>query len=178
MLEHKGLLLRPWQDVSLTGPRSGMAAGGTERRRLILDVQTSQPAGAVRVRCLPQGWRRWWHRPIYEVVESEDDSLLCVLHGPVQNWFWPSCWELYDAEDLFVCGFRRTEVFDGTGRVRLHLVRLGADEFHLVGPDRRVLAKVAHTGTGVQILFTEAVENDPYAKMAVLGTTIAVLEKG
>jgi hypothetical protein len=178
MLEHSGLLLKPWQDVTLTGPPAEKRGERSERRRPILDVETRQPVGAVRVRCLPQGWLCWFHRPVFEVVETEDDSLLCVLHGPVRNWFWPSSWELYDAEEMFVCGFRHTEVFDGTGRVRLRLVRLGADEFHFVGPDRRVLGKATITGTEVQVLFTEAVENDPYARMAILGTTIAVLERG
>jgi hypothetical protein len=179
MLERQRLILGPWQPPAgrpkpLT--RAAAPAPPAGRWRNILDRDTGQRLGGVRSRTvkvvplLP-----WLARRVWEVLETEDESLLLSLYGP---WGLFKPWEVRDAEDRLVCTVSGGLVLDSAGQLR---ARPGAaaepPRRCFVSADGEELACFRPVAAGIELAFTPLVQEDPYAKMALLGATLALCEE-
>src|SRR5439155_19475529 len=100
MLEEHALLILPWAPPPRTaapGPRLG---GRVELRRSILAPWSRQFLGCAQRRS--RAWFpgfSWLARPLLEVVETEDESLLCRL---CSDWGIGNSSQVRDADDRLV----------------------------------------------------------------------------
>jgi hypothetical protein len=161
MLEHERLILGPWE-----------SAPGSSKRA-ILDGQTQRPLGLVRSRSGSRpAWLRWTSRPVWEILEAPDESLLMTLHG---SWMWQRSWEVYDAEPRLVGTLRGGRIFNHDDRpwaeLRPHPER-SAGRF--VSAQGLELASFHWDAQGTLLAFQPLLEGDPFAKMLVLAATISL----
>lgn len=152
------------------GVRQQKAGGGHEWP--ITDADSGAALGCVRSRTSGAArWRRWFARPVWQVHEGDDESLLMTLQGA---WLWSGAWDVYDAQPRQVGSIQRGRLVDGDG------VYVAAMEF---GPDRRggrirnwhglELASFQLSGGAATLTFLPALEGDPFAKMLVLAAALA-----
>jgi hypothetical protein len=172
MLERQGLILAPWQPRS-GGPREERPCRDrTTSYRLILDRQTRQQLGVVRDRSR-RTWRlfRWWTRTVWEVLETEDESLLASLHGP---WALVKPWEVFDAEERLVCSIQAGSIFDSAGVARVRQLKTAhpVRQSFFSSADEE-LAWFRPMAEGLELVFLPVVHDDPYAKMSLLAATLA-----
>jgi hypothetical protein len=113
---------------------------------------------------------RWFARRYWQVLETEDESLLLTIHGP---WGLIRPWEIHDAEDHLVCSIHAGEIYDATGYMRARAVRRPGG-ITLLSKDRTELARLITGTQGLELHFASGIEADPYAKMAVLGSALAL----
>lgn len=176
MLERPGLRLSEWEWERSTPLLAGTAApeGGLQQFRRIVDLYSNQFLGLVRKEPAP-GWNlwRWLKRPVWRVLETEDESLLLTLHCP---WGFLRTWEVYDAEDRQVCTIHGNEVFDAAGHLRATMQRRGPSHQRLTSKEGVELATIGRDGEGVELCFAGVIEADPFAKMAVLGTALTLID--
>lgn len=190
MLERQGLIIGPWQhrhkaDEMSAAPGSQAAVetqpvSSSVRVRCIFDAATRTALGVVRSRPRP-GWFlvRWLTRQTWDVLETEDESLLLSVVCP---WGWVQPWEVYDAEDRLVCSIHKGEIFDSSGQLRARLVRYSQTEFEheetgkqqFISADKVELAWLQTVPDGIELIYTDIVRDDPFAKMALLGAALAV----
>jgi hypothetical protein len=160
MLEQRGLLLGPWQPA----PPAAI--------RPVTDLATGAPLGFARRRT-GRGWHwlRWlWQRPV-EVFETDDASLLCALH---RGWSLAWCWEVSDAEGRRVAVVYRRFLLDNLGAPVARAV--AADAQHpgrFLARDGRELGTFRGVAGGTALTFADALDNDPFARMALLGAVLA-----
>jgi hypothetical protein len=175
MLEQAGLLLCPWRwekpapgDVRPTGARSGSV-----RVRSILDLHTRQHLGLVRLG-FARAWPvfRWLARQVWQVLESEDESLLLTVYGP---WGLIRPSEVCDADDRLVCSIHGGEIRDASGCLRARAIR-APGRIDILGKDRIALGHLALRSDGLEVRFAASIDADPYAKMAVLGAALSIKE--
>src|SRR5262249_41097220 len=152
MLEKQGLLLNPWE------------FSATQPRRTVRDAATGEPLGFVSRRPSTRWrWLRWLERPVWEVYETEDASLLMSLRGP---GIWTRTWEVFDAEPRLVGTLRGTALLDGYGgrlAVAQRSHERGAGRF--VNPHGLELASFSRHDRDTLLTFHPALEGDPFAKM-------------
>jgi hypothetical protein len=163
MLEQPALLLRPWTWED------------NHRRRPVLNAATGEPLGFVsRRQSLRWPLLRWLARRILEVYETEDASLLLILRGPP---LWSRSWEVLDADERHVGMIRGGALWDRYQDF-LAQVELGPDgaAARFVSPAGLELASYRAGSDGVLLQFNPALEGDPFAKMIVLGATLARTE--
>lgn len=104
MLESSSLSLGPWSASS----RAILV------QHKVRDTETGQCLGLARWLTPPlAGWRGWFRRPILEVVESDDESLLCSLR---RCWRPLPLWDVLDADGRFIGSLRRGVLLDPLGR--------------------------------------------------------------
>jgi hypothetical protein len=159
MLENRELWLEPWF-LAAGGPRCRIRAAPG---RTLLGQARYQPPVSV--------WKRLWSRPVLEVVETEDESLLFTLH---RLWGWGGAWwELRDADGRCVGTVSRGEIRDPLGRLVATVVPESS------GPSRRLLARdgpelAAVTGAaeGRRVQFASVVDDNPFAKMLLLAVAL------
>lgn len=134
----------------------------------IFDPVTQTRLGGVR--CLDPGSSllRWLSRPKWEILETEDDSLLMTVVCP--RWL-GRVWEVFDADDNLVCTLTRKEIYDSWGYHRATLTVTG-DQFVVRRRDQEVMGRISLESNGVSIHFTTAIADDPYSKMAVLAAAL------
>jgi hypothetical protein len=160
MLERQGLVLCPWGAPD--------APGGLAPRRAVLDAATGEPLGFLSRAPRPR-WLRWLTATVLELYETEDASLLCVLRGP--SWARRS-WEVEDSEGRHVASVLREVVLDAEG-ARQAVLRRFAGGGTFCNPSGLELASFASSPRGTVLTFTPAVEGQPFARMALLGATVA-----
>jgi hypothetical protein len=172
MLESPGLLLGSWQRPPQTvsgGPAPGLF-------RWVLDARSRQPLGLIRSKRSDRGplWR-WLERQVWQVFETEDESLLLTLYGP---WSFLKPWEVHDAEDRLICTMASRAVLDSAGDLRAYWTG-PAPPGHYCFRDAadRELAQLHSSPDGLELLFTALIQDDPYAKMALLGATLVLSEQ-
>jgi hypothetical protein len=162
MLEQHGLVLGPW------GPPGG--AGDARPRRPVLDAASGEPLGFFsRLEAGPR-WLRWLLPVVVEAYETEDASLLCSVRGPMLG---RRGWEVCDSEGRRVGVLLRTTLLDADGRRQAVLHRTAAGGGRFLSPAGLELAAFAPGERGTVLTFTPAVEGHPFARMALLGATVA-----
>lgn len=151
------------------GPSAG--PGGEAPRWIILEVESRKFLGLVRRRSHPATvWFASWHRPMLDVYEGEDESLLFTLTRG-----WGQGWLVSDAEGQRVGTVRGNLARDGAGQ-RLALFEPSQDG--LLGRwrsgDGQPLATAARDGDGVTIRFAACVDGQPFVKMLLLAMQLCV----
>lgn len=172
MLERPGLLLGLWQRPAPLAPGGPMQ----ELYRPVLDAHSRQPLGLVRGKRSDRRplWR-WLDRQVWQVLESEDESLLLTLYGP---WSFLKPWEVHDAEERLVCTIAARAILDSAGDLRAHWTGPGySGQYSFRDARDRELAQVHTEPDGLELLFTVLIQDDPYAKMALLGAALVLGEK-
>src|SRR5262249_34816617 len=147
--------------------RPGDAAGV----RAIADAATGAPLGYARP--APENGRPWWRRlagPAVAGREQEDEPLLVPLRR-ARSLLPP--YEGCDAHGWWVGTLQGPFVEDRYGR-RLAAVRpgLAPGVWVVSGSDGRELAVLAGRADGLEVRFTEAVEEEPFAKMMLLAAAL------
>jgi hypothetical protein len=163
MLEYPTLLLLPWA----RGP--GQLPG---RRRTILDPATGKPLGFARPRAtsLPP-WLRWLLRSALEIVESEDESLLCTLSCP---WFVLRGWEVSDADEHPVGALRGHLILDRYDRQLASVARAEGGGHRFLSPDGYELGFLGPAAADMRLTFAEHLAGDPFARMMLLAAALAL----
>jgi hypothetical protein len=162
MLERQGLVLGPW------GPAG--VAGEAGPRRPVLDAATGEPLGFLSRTDPGPRWLRWLLPVVLEAYETEDASLLCTLRGPTWG---RRGWEVCDSEGRRVGVLVRAVLLDTDGRRQAVLQRTAAGGGRFLSPGGLELAAFAPGERGTVLAFTPAVEGQPFARMALLGATLA-----
>jgi len=164
MLERQGLVLGPWATPD--------TRAGHPSRRVVLDAATGEPLGFVARAAPGTRWLSWLRPAVLEVYETEDASLLCTLRGPSLG---RRAWEVQDAEGRHVATLSQAVVRDAEGRQQatLHRSARGGTFFTPTGLE---LAAFTPSERGTVLTFTAALEGNPFARMALLGATLAVSE--
>jgi hypothetical protein len=117
---------------------------------------------------------RWLVRRTWQVLETEDESLLLTVSAP---WGLIRPWQVHDAEERLVCSILAGAIYDTAGRCRAH-ARGGPGTIQLLDRAKTELAAAAFTDRGLELRFAPQVEADPYAKMAILGAALSLEQKG
>jgi hypothetical protein len=160
MLEQRALLFGPWQPAE--------AGVWTQP---VLDRVSRQRLGFVRHRTgIRWPLLRWLGRETLEVFETEDASLLCSVHRP-RGLSW--CWEVRDADERRVGQVYRRLVLDGVGR-RLALVvwPSSGSSGRFLTPQDAEIGTFARLDEGTCLTFAPALDNSPFARMALLGAVL------
>jgi hypothetical protein len=175
MLEQQTLLLRPWAfpaDQPTHSARAGSGgAGPGARTRVVLAGASGAPLGFAAWRTAPGVfWKRWFFRPVLEVFETEDASLLMTVAAPRRLG---RDWEVRDAEGHPAGVLRGDVVLDRSGRA------LAAAEPDPAGAGRRfvtplgsVLTTLTPAGDGMLLTFAPGLEGDPFARMVLLAAAL------
>lgn len=173
MLEPATLLLRPWAPAV----RKRLAAGSTPPAdtvaRAVLDRQTGESLGRVyRETGALQAWRRWLGQPVLGVYETDDESLLMTLH---RTWGLPPGWEIRDADRHTVGSCLGSVVCNAFGQPVARFTPLGgrAPE-RILAPGGGELGTWSRTEEGTCLAFCDRVNENPYYKMVLLGTVLAL----
>jgi hypothetical protein len=162
MLEQHGLVLGPW-DAPAGPPPAGL-------RRTVFDAASGEPLGFIVRPDSGSRWLRWLRPVLLEVYETEDASLVCTFRGP--SWARRG-WEVCDSDGRRVGMLLRTSLFDGEGYRQAIVQRTAGGGGRFVAPDGLELAAFAPGAQGTMLTFTPAVEGRPFARMALLGATLA-----
>ncbi len=171
MLERQSLLLRPWQEIAFEHPKS--TSPQKERfhwQRLVVDGETSELLGLVKKKpifswpflegLVPQ---------VFQVFETEDESLLFTLHAP-RYIFRP--WSIKDAEEKIVAKISSRMIFDGFGEFYAYQeIHSGQKVF--LNWAKKELASFHETPEGTLLLFDPLTHDDPFLRMALLGAVLA-----
>jgi hypothetical protein len=164
MLERQGLVLGPWATPDTRPDQL--------RRRVVLDAATGEALGFVTQAAPGTRWLRWLRPAVLEVYETEDASLLCTLRGPSLG---RRVWEVQDAEGRRVATLSQAVVRDAEGRQQATL-RKSARGGTFFTPSGLELAAFTPSERGVVLTFAGALEGNPFARMALLGATLAASE--
>lgn len=165
MLECQSLWLGSWA----AGLGQCTAPAGELPRWAILEAESRRLLGLARLRSRPVSvWFASWHRPMLEVVEGEDESLLFTLARG-----WGQGWVVCDAEGQRVGTMRGNLARDGAGQ-RLALFSPSSDG--LLGcwraGDGQELATATRDGLGegegVVLRFAPRLDGQPFVKMLLL----------
>jgi hypothetical protein len=194
MLECDGLMFRPWVPTGAPNPHPQGGRGIRGQERTILDPATGTVLGFARWRRgTGAGLLRWFSRPVLQVYETEDASLLCTAHV---CWGWPRRWQVRDAEGNPVGTFRRGQFRVPTqldslperGAGRRLAGTLVQDRFgqplgcieatprgvfgSLLTPDGRELGTVTRTALGTEVQFDASLQDRPFTKMVLLAALL------
>lgn len=157
MLEQAALLLLPWE----------MTANGG-RTRGVLDAATKVALGRARFvsRWGPE-WLRRWLPPRLEIVETEDESLLCLVH---RGW---GRWSAADAEGRLVGQVRGDLLIDARGQVVARWKQINPSGLvQFMTPAGVELATLERAVNGLRLTFATWLADDPYAKMLLLAAAL------
>jgi hypothetical protein len=168
MLELAGLLLGRWRLA--TRAKGLPAAAG--RTRDVLDLASGQRLGFVQS-APSTGWLdlRWLARRTLEVYETEDVSLLCSV---VRPWGLAWTWHVLDAEERRVATVYRRLIRRGSGRpLALAEPQEPPAPGRFLDVQGRELATFALTPEGTALIFDPRMEDDPFARMALLGAVLS-----
>jgi hypothetical protein len=190
MLELPRLLIQPWaspRDTAVGGARPYVA-----RLRGICDPDTGRAVGFACAPAAGGGWWRWLMRPVLEVHESEDASLLFTIS---RAWALAPRWEVRDAEG------RRLGVFDpynvapatgttparGPGTAGPHAPAPpdvlvlepvpGSFGREVELPPLPQLVAVSRTADGTLVVFAPGAVENPFARMLVLAAVLTADER-
>lgn len=161
MLESSTLSLGPWSPPSETA----------SARREIRDAPTGRHLGLARWLIPPRpGWRGWFRLPILEIVESEDESLLCTLR---RSWRLLPSWDVLDADGRFVGSTRWGILYDPLGRrFAEFLPPVGDHVGSFLDPSGQHVGSLIRKDGALQLAFGPAIQEEPFAKMMVLAAAL------
>jgi hypothetical protein len=165
MLEHESFLLREDR------------APGDKRRRAgpsweVLDAETRQVLGFVSRRSSAPFWRRWLERVALEVHEHDDEPLLFTLY---RRRLRARAWDLFDAEEHPVGKMTHNRIVDRFGLVLARAAFTSHDSGGTFqAPDGMELGNWAADGNGWRMSFSAALAANPFAKMLLLGSAVAL----
>jgi hypothetical protein len=161
MLEHPILWLGPWRTQSDGTPASCL---------VISDPQSRRPLGMARWRPhLGPFWRRWFASAFLEIVESEDESLLCTVH---RAWRLRPSWEVFDADARYVGSIQGACVLDPFGYRLAMLVSAAGPVKSFVDASSRELGRFQREEGGNCLSFGTALQDNPFARMLLLATVL------
>lgn len=167
MLESARLMLRPW----VASPSPGAAPVIETWTCSILDVAAQAPLGFARLQTgagLP--WLGWFSRSIMELRETEDESLLAMLH---QSWFTATTWQVSEADGHNVGWIRRMSLQDLYGRRFATLLPAQpAQPQQFVAPNGDELGTLQGVAEGTLLTFDLSLENNPFGKMMLLAAAL------
>jgi hypothetical protein len=172
MLEQDGLWLGPWQ---LTPAGKASAAVGRAGRpawtRPVLDLASRRQLGFVLRRAgLALPLLRWLTGYTLAVFETEDASLLCTL---TRCWSPAWCWDVQDADGRRVAVVYRRLLLDGAG-YRLARIVPADPAGNFLSPQGIELGTFRLAGGEAYLTFAPVLEREPFARMALLGATLAL----
>jgi hypothetical protein len=165
MLEHQSFLLR------------GDDAAGSKRWRggpawEVLDAETGQVLGSVSRRPSASFLRHWLERLVLEAHEREDEPLLFTLH---RHRLRARAWEVFDAEEQPVGRMVQNNILDRFGLLLARVIyRSHGSGGTLQTPDGVELGDWADDGDGWRMSFAPALSANPFTKMLLLGSTLAL----
>lgn len=170
MLEHPRLLLQPW----ITDSPSG------RRRRNIQLVAGHEQVGFAEEPGSSRHWF-WLPRPILEVYETDDASLLMRVR---RSWGWSPCYEVLDADDIRRGLFephlpgQRPPLLGGGVSGAVLAMRLSPHPIGSAASSWWVplneLATVTLIPEGTLLEFAASVQRNPFTKMVVLAAALAL----
>jgi hypothetical protein len=168
MLEYPELLLHPWRWETRSPHQRPVQV------RRVVDAGTHQPLGLVRA-VNPLVWPmfRWLARRAWQVLETEDESLLLTISAP---WGLIRPWQVHDAEERLVCSIHAGVIYDNSGCCRARASG-GPGTIRLLDKAKMELAVAAFTSHGLELRFAPRIDADPYAKMSILGAALSLEEK-
>jgi len=142
---------------------------------MILEAESRKFLGLARRRSRPATvWFASWHRPMLDVHEGEDESLLFSLTRG-----WGQGWLVSDAEGQRIGTVRGNLARDGAGQ-RLALFEPSSDGLlsRWRAADGQELATAARDGDGdgVEIRFAPCLEGQPFVKMLLLAMLLTSQE--
>jgi hypothetical protein len=182
MLEHRTLLLRPWTagdpDATERDARARADRLAAGRVRAIHAAETGEGLGHA---CWRSGglpaWLSWLSRPVLEVYETEDASLLCTVH---RRWGLSPAWGVCDADGhevgtLWCAGgpTGRCLLADrwGQGFARIDPPPDGQPG-QFLAPAGEAVATLRRAPDGALLTFDPALDPNPFAKMIVLAAAL------
>jgi hypothetical protein len=171
MLETPNLLLASWERQTASDAATVARDG---RRRAILDADRGTPLGFARLRFDPGvPLLRWFHRPVLEVFEAPDASLVCTARGR-----WGRRWGVYDADERPVGGLRPgrssrcqggTLVEDPYGRALAWIPERPLDGVRELTRYRGApYGTAAETCGGTVLRFDPSLDANPFPRMLLL----------
>jgi hypothetical protein len=168
MLERQSL----WVGSNRAGLGPNAGAGSEAPRWTIREAESRKLLGLARQRSHPATvWFASWHRPLLDIYEGEDESLLFTLTRG-----WGQGWLVSDAEGQRVGTVRANLARDGAGQ---RLARFEPTSDGLLGrwraEDGQELATVIRDGEGVAMRFAACVEGQPFVKMLLLAMLLCVV---
>jgi hypothetical protein len=167
MLEHPILWL---------GPRNALSDETSRSCLVISEAQSRRPLGMARWRPrLGPFWRRWFTATFLEIVESEDESLLCTVH---RAWWLRPSWEVFDADARYVGSIQGTCVLDPYGHPLAMLVSAAVGSMkRFVDSSSRELGRLQSEADGNCLFFGTALPDNPFARMLLLATVLVSIFK-
>jgi hypothetical protein len=141
-------------------------------------------------------WLRWLTRPVLEVYETEDESLVFAVHF---TWKWAGRWTVEDADGHYVgllwrfrAGWLRRRGFESPGRrlrgdgmlIEEKLGRLsavlvppaGGNPGRFLDAGGEALADFHREQGGVRLTFADLLDGDPFARMLLLAALLVWVE--
>jgi hypothetical protein len=105
------------------------------------------------------------------VYETEDASLLCSVH---RTWSFARRWEVCEADGRRVALVYRALLVDALGYPLAEVEPpAGAHAGRFVGRRCQELGNFRPDGLGTSLAFAAELDNDPFARMALLGAVLA-----
>src|SRR5262245_31890319 len=103
MLEQESLLIKPW------APH----ASGTHLTRAVCALAGGDVLGYAEMGSLKGRWLSWLWGPSLHVRESEDASLLMIIH---RTFRWSRSWKVRDADERLVGTIRPRQLLNSQGQ--------------------------------------------------------------
>jgi hypothetical protein len=163
MLEHHAFFLPPW---NVESPR--------QKTRTILDGKRTNVLGFAE-------WRRrpaflglsWLRRPVAQIYETEDRSLVCTVLSR-----WGRRWEVVDAEERSVGAFSTTasaQIEDPFGRRMISIARIPRSGRVLLSElNGAEIGAITLSDDGTRMELDAAWECNPFVKMVLLSAAILI----
>jgi hypothetical protein len=138
---------------------------------VISEPASRRPLGLARWRPRPGPfWRRWLTPSVLEILESEDESLLCTVQ---RTWGLRPGWDVFDADARFVGSIHGAYVLDPFGRaLAIFVTSAAADRKSFVDSSQRELGTLLQEERGNCLSFGAALPDNPFARMLLLATVL------
>ena len=135
----------------------------------IVEPFSKTPLGTVRSSRQPR-WRLWPKATCLKVYEVEDDPLLFSIKG---LWSWPRAWEIRDADDAPVGRLQRGTIVSWRSPIPEIFIATQENGLLFLSSQGSQLGTLVDEKERCTLSFSEALSEDPFAKMLLLGGTLA-----
>lgn len=174
MLERQGLVLCPWTAPTQLANAGWETVAACDRVRPILDSATRQSLGFAST-ITARGWAAPFFRRGLEVFETEDASLVFRIYQP---WLLSWTWDVFEAEDRHIGIVYRGMLFDAdAARFGVLTLSNAGDQGRFKGSGGADLAGFQLRDDELHLSFHPAVDNQPFARMVLLGATLALADR-
>jgi hypothetical protein len=138
-------------------------------RRAILDADDATPVGSCQRR-RRAGWWSSFTRPVVEVHEQQDDSLLFSVR---RCWSLFSWYEVWDADDRAIGWHGGPLLLSRTGRrMAVREDETGAGTSSYLAQNGKALARLNWQGDDVRLSFEDEIADEPFVKMLLLAAAL------